>query len=142
MDLDGDTRSDRDLVRNIISMGGGQIDAEVHDDGAAEGALTANTRYLVRGDQRDGSDPKVLTADGALIKESQNRGIQEINLLMLLDLMGYKAEVRTIGLGKNADPSQFKAEPDQGRARTSTGSTSDFKERRPPQRKSGGSTFD
>jgi len=143
MDIDGDTRSDRDLVRNIISMGGGQIDAEVHDDGATEGELSANTRYLVRGDQPDVSDAKVAAAYTNLIGQAQTLGIQEINLLMLLDLMGYKAEVRTIGLGKNADPLQFKAEPDEGRARTSSGNVSDvFKERRPPRRSASGSTFD
>ncbi|MEO8494423.1 MAG: hypothetical protein ABI614_05105 [Planctomycetota bacterium] len=141
MDVDGDQRSDRDLVRNIISMGGGQIDAEVHDDGVSEGELTANTRYLVRGEPRDGSDPKVLAEDGNLIGKAEDLGVQEISLLMLLDLMGYKAEVRTIGLGKHADPLQFKAEPDEGRART-TESGNTFKERKPPQRKSGGSTFD
>lgn len=140
MDIDGDARSDRDLVRNVISMGGGVIDAEVHDDGMTEGELSANTRYLVRGDQPDGSDAKVLTAYSNLIGQAETLGIQEINLLMLLDLMGYKAEVRTVGLGKNADPLQFKAEPAEGRARTSSsGNTSEvFKERRPPQRKPSG----
>ncbi len=142
MDLDGDGRSDRDLVRNIISMGGGQIDAEVHDDGATEGALSANTRYLVRGEDPDGSDAKLLTAHGNILSSAKNQGIQEINVLKLLDMMGYKAEVRTIGLGKNADPLQFKAEPAEGRARTSSGNVSDvFKERNPPQRKSSGSAF-
>lgn len=143
MDLDDDRRSDRDLVRNIISMGGGQIDAEVHDDGVFEGELSANTRYLVRGERPDGSDPNVLKEYTSLISKADNLGIQKIELPMLLDLMGYKAEVRTVGLGKHADPLQFKAEPEEGRARTSTGNTSDvFKERRPPQRRSGGSTFD
>lgn len=143
MDIDGDGRSDRDLVRNVISMGGGQIDAEVHDDGASEGELTANTRYLVRGGRPDGSDAKVLKAYSNLLQRSDDLGIQKIELLMLLDLMGYKAEVRTIGLGKNADPLQFKAEPDEGRARTSSGNTSDvFKSRRPPRRSSGGSTYE
>lgn len=142
MDIDGDARSDRELVRNIISMGGGIIDAEVHDDGAVEGELSANTRYLVRGTPPDGSDPKVMTAYTNLIGQAEKLGIQEINLLMLLDLMGYKAEVRTIGLGKNADPLQFKAEPEGGRARTSTGSVSDaFEERRPPLRKSSGAAY-
>lgn len=142
MDIDGDGRSDRDLVRNIISMGGGLIDAEVHDDGAVEGELSANTRYLVRGDQPDGSDAKVLTAYSNLIGQAETLGIQEINLLMLLDLMGYKAEVRTIGLGKHADPLQFKAEPYEGRVRSSSGNVSEiFKERRPPKRSSSGSAY-
>jgi len=142
MDLDGDGRSDRDLVRNIITMGGGQIDAEVHDDGATEGELSANTRYLVRGDDPDGSDAALLTAHTNILGKAKDQGIQEIKLLALLGMMGYKAEVRTVGLGKNADPLQFKAEPAEGRARTSSGNVSDvFKERNPPQRKSGGSAY-
>ncbi|MCA9124182.1 MAG: hypothetical protein H6822_20130 [Planctomycetaceae bacterium] len=143
MDIDGDGRSDRDLVRNIIAMGGGVIDAEVHDDGVFEGELSANTRYLVRGDDPDGGDTKLLTSHSNMIKLAEDQGIQEISLLMLLDLMGYKAEVRTVGLGKNADPLQFKAEPEEGRARTSTsGNVSEvFKERRPPQRRSGGGAY-
>ena len=138
MDIDGDSRSDRDLVRNIISLGGGVIDAEVHDDGAVEGELSANTRYLVRGTPPDGSDTKLMTEYTNLIGQAENLGIEQINLHMLLELMGYKAEVKTIGLGKHADPSQFKAEPEQGRSRTSTGNVSDFNERRPPQRKPSG----
>lgn len=142
MDIDGDGRSDRDLVRNIISMGGGRIDAEVHDDGATEGELSANTRYLVRGGRPDGSDAKVLSAYSNLLSKADDLGIQKIELNMLLDLMGYKAEVRTIGLGKNADPLQFKAEPAEGRARTSSGNVSEiFKERRPPRRSSSGSAY-
>ncbi|MDA1054262.1 MAG: hypothetical protein O3C40_27775 [Planctomycetota bacterium] len=142
MDIDGDGRSDRKLVRNIISMGGGNIDAEVHDDGASEGELSANTRYLVRGEPRDGSNAKVLTADGNLIGKAEDLGIQEITLDMLLGLMGYKPEIRTVGLGKNADPLQFKAEPEEGRARTSSGNVSEvFKERRPPKRNSSGSAY-
>ncbi|HUG66154.1 MAG TPA: hypothetical protein VMM76_00275 [Pirellulaceae bacterium] len=142
MDIDGDARSDRDLVRNIISAGGGLIDAEVHDDGAVEGELSANTRYLVRGTPPDGSDATLMKEYTDMIGQSETLGIEQINLHKLLDLMGYKAEVKTIGLGKHADPSQFKAEPEGGRARTSTGSVSDlFEERRPPQRKPGGAAY-
>jgi hypothetical protein len=59
---------------------------------------------------------------------------------MLLDLMGYKPEVRTVGLGKRADPLQFKAEPDEGRQRTSS-SGETFKPREPPRRKSPASAY-
>ncbi len=142
MDLDDDGRSDRDLVRNIISMGGGMIDAEVHDDGGTEGELSPNTRYLVRGERPDGSNAEVLTAYSTLLSKADDLGIQKIELNMLLDLMGYKAEVRTVGLGKNADPTQFKAEPAEGAVRSSSGNVSEvFKERRPPRRNSSGSAY-
>lgn len=142
MDLDGDQVSDRDLVRNIITMSGGRIDAEVHDSGDVEGTLETNTRYLVRGDQPDGSNEKLLTAYSAMVGNAQTLGIQEITLPMLLELMGYKPEVRTVGLGKRADPLQFKAEPEGGRRAISSGNVSDvFKERRPPRRKSPASAY-
>ena len=135
MDIDGDRLSDRDLVRNVITMSGGRIDAEVHDDGELEGTLDVNTRYLVRGDQPDGGNAKLLQEYSKLVGTAQTLGIQEITLPMLLELMGYKPEVRTVGLGKRADPLQFKAEPAEGRQRTST-SGETFKPRTPPRRKS------
>jgi len=142
MDMDGDGRSDRDLIRNIIAMGGGVIDAEVHDDGQVEGELSATTRYLVRGKNPDGSDPKLLSSFSNMVGAAETQGTQEISLLMLLDLMGYKAEVRTVGLGKRADPEQFKAKPAEGKARSASGNVSGvFKERRPPKRSKKGDAY-
>ena len=139
MDIDDDRRSDRDLIRNIITMNGGRIDAEVHDDGAVEGELSAETRYLVRGVQPDGSDPKVLAAYSTINGQADELGVPKIELQELLEQMGYKTEVRTVGLGKNADPQQFKPQPAEGSARKSTGNTSGvFKERRPPARSDNG----
>lgn len=140
MDIDGDRVSDRDLVRNVITMGGGRIDAEVHDDGEVEGTLDVNTRYLVRGDQPDSGNAKLLQEYSKLVGTAQTLGIQEITLPMLLELMGFKPEVRTVGLGKNADPLQFKAVPEEGRQRTNqSGET--FKPRTPPRRKSPASAY-
>ena len=65
-----------------------------------------------------------------LVGTSKTLGIQEITLPMLLELMGYKPEVRTVGLGKRADPLQFKAEPEEGRQRTSS-SGETFRPREP-----------
>jgi len=140
MDIDGDRLSDRDLVRNVITMSGGRIDAEVHDNGDLEGTLDVNTRYLVRGAQPDGGNAKLLQEYSKLVGTAQTLGIQEITLPMLLELMGYKPEVRTVGLGKRADPLQFKAVPDEGRQRTSeSGET--FKPRAPKRRKSPASAY-
>jgi hypothetical protein len=100
MDVDGDRRSDAGLLRNIITMGGGVIDAEVHDDGSVAGELSANTRYLVRGNVPN--DRTALNAYSDMIGQAEQLGVQEITLAMLLDLMGYKAEVRTIPLGRAA----------------------------------------
>jgi len=138
MDIDGDGVSDRDRIRTIIAMNGGRIDAEVHDDGTVEGELTPTTRYLVRGEAPDGSNDTLLSAYSALNGQADDLGVEKKDFLTVLDMMGYKAEVRTVGLGAHADPLQFKALPEEGRARTSTGNVSEgFKVRRP--RKAGAS---
>ena len=135
-DIDGDRRSDRDLIRSLIMMSGAVIDAEVHDDGSVEGELSSSTRYLVRGDRpTEGSDSKTLAAYGSMIGKASEYGVEIIPIDKLLSWMGYNPEVRTLGLGKNADPSQFKIPPAEGRAGESSGNVSGkFRERQPPQR--------
>jgi len=134
MDIDGDGRSDRQLLRNLLTSSGAEIDAEVHDDGTVEGEITASTRYMVRGERpTDKSDSTLLAAFGSMTQKAQQLGVETITVDKLLSWMGYKPEVRTVGLGKSADPLQFKARPDEGKARTSTGNVSDkFRDRRPP----------
>jgi len=143
-DIDGDRRSDRDLIRNLITMSGAVIDAEIHDDGTVEGELSTSTRYLVRGDRpTDGSDSKTLAAYSTMIGKASEYGVEVIPIDKLLSWMGYNPEVRTLGLGNNADPSQFKIPPAEGRARESSGNVSDkFRERQPPVRGKDGSTYE
>lgn len=133
IDIDGDSRSDRVLVRSLLAASGGQIDAEMHDDGQIEGKITSATRYLVLGEQPDErSDPKILAAYSQMMKEADQLGVERIPVTKLLDWAGYRPEVRSVGLGKNADPSQFKPKPPEGKAPTSTGNVSEkFRERRP-----------
>ncbi len=142
-DIDGDRRSDRDLIRNLITMSGAVIDAEVHDDGSVEGKLSSSTRYLVRGDRpTEGSDLKSLAAFSSMISEAEDFGVEVIPIDKLLSWMGYNPEVRTLGLGKNADSSQFKIPPAEGRARESSGNVSGkFRERQPPKAGKDGSSY-
>lgn len=134
LDVDGDRKSDREMIRSLLMASGAAIDAEVHDDGTVEGELTASTRYLVRGDRpTDTSDSKVLAAFTSITQQAQQLGVETIQLDKLLSWMGYKLEARTVGLGESADPLQFKAEAEGGKARTSTGNVSGkFRERTPP----------
>jgi hypothetical protein len=53
IDIDGDGKSDMELVRNLISMNNALIDAELDDAGNLEGDLTTTTRFLVVGTQHD-----------------------------------------------------------------------------------------
>ena len=50
MDINGDGKSDRELVRNVITLNGGVIDSELKDDGTVVGKLDAGTRFFVQGD--------------------------------------------------------------------------------------------
>ena len=51
MDIDGDGQSDHDLIRNLIRINGGVIDAEVDADGKRKGKISINTRYLIVGEE-------------------------------------------------------------------------------------------
>lgn len=143
LDIDGDRKSDRDLIRNLLTMSGAVIDAEVHDDGSVEGELSTSTRYLVRGDRpTEGSDNKSLAAYSSMIGKAGEYGVEIIPIDKLLSWMGYNPEVRTLGLGKSADPTQFKIPPPEGKARESAGNVSGkFRERQPPQRGKDGSPY-
>jgi hypothetical protein len=144
LDIDGDGKSDRDLVRNLITASGAVIDADVTERGASEGAITSTTRYMVKGGPPlDLKDPKAVAAWNKINQDARQLGVQIITLDQLLDQMGYKAEVRTVPLGRGARSEDFGVSPAQGRARTSTGNVADvFEERSPPVAPSGsGSPF-
>ena len=52
MDVNGDGRDDRELVRRLITMNNGTIDAEEYN-GELRGEMTQHTRYLILGDSPD-----------------------------------------------------------------------------------------
>ena len=73
-DVNGDGKSDRETIRNMIASVGGIIDAEVHDDGSKTGKITARTRrdsltyyFVGRGKSDVGSGKKL--AVGSRIQE-------------------------------------------------------------------------
>jgi hypothetical protein len=146
IDIDGDSRSDRNIVRSLLAASGGQIDEEMHDDGETEGTMTAATRYLVIGIAPQGrteADQKILRTYSDMQKRAEELGVEKIPVDKLLDWVGYHPEVRSVGLGRNADPSQFKPQPPEGKTRTSTGTVSEkFRERKPTDKKTGSSAFD
>ena len=128
MDINEDRRSDRDLIRNVIHQGGGEIDAEVLDDGTLVGELSENTRYLVRG--KAPTNTAVLGAYTSMINNSKTLGIQEISLQMLLELMGYKAETRTLPLNRRRSPADAAGDAPDAEA-AGDADAGEFKPRRP-----------
>ncbi|MFV1964786.1 MAG: hypothetical protein ACC628_05145 [Pirellulaceae bacterium] len=143
LDIDGDRRSDRELVRSLILSSGAVIDAEVTATGEAKGELNASTRYLVRGaPPTDRNDAAALSAWSKINGDADQLGVEKITLDKLLSWMGYKSEVRTVPLGKGARAEDFKIGPAEGKARSSTGNVfRGFKDRKPPARGGGGTAF-
>lgn len=103
MDINGDGKSDRQLIRNLITLNGGEIDAEVTDTGEFVGKLTPGTRYLVLGERpTETTNPELIRSYTQIIKNAQELGVETVDVMELLDRMGYRGEVRTVGLGRRA----------------------------------------
>lgn len=140
LDIDNDGRSDRDLVRNLITMNGGVIHAEAHDNGEVTGAITHNTRYIVSGEKPDEtSDAAVLAGYSRLTDDARAQGTQELTLDQLLSLMGWEGQARTVNLGRGSREEDFLPEMGTGGRGYNTGTTADaFRPRTPTKSKRGG----
>jgi hypothetical protein len=109
MDINRDGVSDRDLIRNVIKMSGGVIDAELQDDGTRSGSVNVNTRYLVLGEKpNERSGTRMLQEYNFMLSEVGKYGTETINVQKLMAMMGFKPEERTIELGTNAAKNEFK----------------------------------
>lgn len=109
MDINRDGVSDRDLIRNVIKMSGGKIDAELQDDGVRTGSVNVNTRYLVLGEKpNERSGTRMLQEYNFMLTETSKYGTETINVQKLMAMMGYKPEERTVELGANAAKNEFK----------------------------------
>ena len=111
MDIDGDKFEDYDTVKNIITLNGGVIDAELRPNGTRIGNLTVNTRYLVLGDPPDDTaTPTALQEYTKMRDEVTKYGTDIISVEKLLTQMGWKVEERTVEMagGKGAS-AQFRS---------------------------------
>ena len=62
-----------------------------------------------------------IAAYSKLRGEAENLGIQKISLKDLLDRMGYKPQSHVVHFGTGANPNDFKAKPESGVNRVSSG---------------------
>jgi hypothetical protein len=144
MDVDGDGRSDLELVRNLISANDGVVDAYQTDRGAdmgkIDGKLSLATRYVVLGEQpTEKTSPEYMNLRSKMIKEAGELGIRTITLRDLLDRMGYQRQARVISYGAGANTSDIKIRPESAQRPVSSGNVSKlFKPRQPPRGDSGG----
>jgi hypothetical protein len=110
MDVDGDGKDDYDLVRNLITLNGGVIDAELKPDGTRVGEITASTRYFVIGKQPDETSSEAARSQYIkMYEETQRLGIDQLPLAKLLTMMGWKPEERTVQLTGSGAGLQFRA---------------------------------
>lgn len=139
IDLNGDGHNDMKLARDLIELNGGVVDAYVTDDGKIEGAITVNTRYLVRGDHPEGSNQAALQeAWNTMSQDAKTNGVEVITLDKFLNQIGYAPDDRVVQLGPGAKASDFPPRPEQGTGGTGSGPAS-FRPRSPNRAPSQGS---
>ncbi len=133
LDVDGDGRSDRQRVRDLISLNGGDIDCEMDEKGEVEGELKITTKYLVVGDAPTSktSNKQVIESFTRLTGEAQQLGIEKISLKRFATQLGWRPEQRTVKLGSSARPTDFKAKPRESGQRTGN-TSSGFRKRQAP----------
>jgi hypothetical protein len=140
MDIDGDGRSDLQAVLNIIAINGGVVDCYIDDDGkikgpgGKEGKITVNTSCLILGDApTERSASRQREAFTKLQHDADDLRLEKMQLTELLQRMGWKNMSPVIRYGHGANPKDFRAKPDQGVVRKSTGAGTDlFNKRQPP----------
>ena len=111
IDIDGDGRNDLPLLLRLIERNGGIVDAFVDESGNQGGSskITPRTKYLVMGDKpTDRTENKILDAYNDLVKLADDNGVRVIPLKDLLDHMGFEGQGRSVGLGRSANPDDFK----------------------------------
>jgi hypothetical protein len=131
MDLDGDGRSDLQTVVRLITMNGGVVDSYIDEKGKRVGEMSVNTRYLVMGDApTDKGQTDVIAEFSKMRAEAQRLGVQQVQLVDLLQRMGWKNQTPVIRFGRGANPKDFAPKADEGAQRKAPGNV--FKPRQPP----------
>ncbi|MCA9102627.1 MAG: hypothetical protein R3C10_19425 [Pirellulales bacterium] len=108
MDIDGDSTDDRQLVRDIIAINGGVIDAELNDEGKIEGKVTIDTDYIIVGAEKEGA----LIGVSEIQSRARELGVDVITVDRFLDLAGWKDKTNVLrfGVGESAGASRNKPE--------------------------------
>ena len=138
MDVNGDGRGNLEVMLNIIKTGGGVVDCYIADSGKdknkIKGAISVNTNCLILGPAPDEKgDPAQREAFTKILREADQYRLPKMQLADFLQRIGWKNMSLVVRYGRGANPNDFRARPDEGVVRKSTGNTSDvFKDREPP----------
>jgi hypothetical protein len=113
LDVDGDGTADNDEVRAIITVNGGVVDAELRPDGKLVGAISAQTRYVVRG--KPPTEREFGAKSGAqyndMVKDAEKYGAEIVDVGRFMGLMGWKTQDRTLNLGGKRGASRREFRP-------------------------------
>jgi hypothetical protein len=134
MDIDGDGHSDLQTVLNVIAINGGVVDCYITDAGKIVGKITVNTSCLILG---NAPTEKGASAQRDAFTKIQHDAdelrLEKMQLSELLQRMGWKNMSPVIRYGHGANPQDFRAKPEEGVQRKSTGAGTDlFNKRQPP----------
>ncbi len=101
LDINGDDKDDREKVKSIIALNGGVVDAELLEDGSIAGEITAETRYLVKGQKPDEkTEEKVLAGFTKMTEDATTYGVDTISVDKLVELMGYSPDNPVVPLNR------------------------------------------
>ncbi len=137
-DIDGDGRSDLQTVMDLIKANGGVVDAYIADSGKdknkQQGEITVNTNYLILGAApTEKGDPGQLAAFTKMLRDAAQLRIPNMQFGDMLEGMGWRNLSPVVRYGRGINPGDFRAKPDEGPQKKSTGSHSDsFQQREPP----------
>ena len=112
VDINGDGRSDLEMLLNLIERNGGKIDVFVDEEGSRgpqpDSKLTEQTKFLVLGKAPDDkSEQKFRKAYSQIRDSAQDYGVKSMPLTDLLNYMGYTGRERSVGLGNRANAKDF-----------------------------------
>jgi hypothetical protein len=108
LDIDGDDRSDLEMLKSLVTRNGALVDAFVDDEGNRTGTMSPSTKYLIMGERpTEKSDPKVLNSYRRMLDEATKYGVETMSVSNFLDYMGFQGRERSVGLGRRADPDDF-----------------------------------
>jgi hypothetical protein len=109
MDINKDRIDDYEMIKSIIKMNGGVIDAELKPDGSREGNISVNTRYFVQGEAiSEVTSEEIRKQYNAFETDRQSFNVQKIPVEKLLSLMGWKAEERVFELAGSRGGGDFR----------------------------------
>lgn len=136
IDLDGDDRSDHELVREVIERHGGVVDAQtIPGNPQRQGEITVNTRYLVLGEAPGAREDQQISQSDAdnfsrMLGDAERFRLQKISVEELMSRMGWKHRAPVVTYGRGANPADFRAKHPDDVVPTSTGNV--FTPRTPP----------